>query len=126
MTAVLRELIRNGLLSTAHDVFEGGLATALAECCMQAEVGLLAVLPGAGDLAGRLFGEDHGRVVIAWSPEHTERVLRACAGVSLHQIGQTGGVVLHISDAIALDVSRMAGEYLSALTRFAEGTHAIS
>ncbi len=37
--AAVREAVRAGLLSSAHDIAEGGLAVALAECCLAGGVG---------------------------------------------------------------------------------------
>jgi phosphoribosylformylglycinamidine synthase len=37
--AAIREAVRHGALSSAHDIAEGGLAVALAECCLGGELG---------------------------------------------------------------------------------------
>src|SRR5262245_7011495 len=64
----VRELIRGGLVKSAHDCSEGGLAVALAECCFNPErlFGAEIVL-NAGDMpaATVLFNESQSRIVIS-------------------------------------------------------------
>lgn len=72
---VTRHGIRQGWLRSAHDCAEGGLAVALAECCIAnqfgAKVGL--GLP-QGDSGQRwdeiLFGESGMRILVSVAPEH--------------------------------------------------------
>jgi phosphoribosylformylglycinamidine synthase II len=77
-TAVL-EAIRAGLVRSAHDTAEGGLAIAIAESAIAdpdrpfgVDVRLNDDLP----VAALLFGEAQGRVVVSTRPENAERVLR--------------------------------------------------
>jgi len=107
----LRRLVADELVETAHDLSDGGLGLALAECCFSEPdtegVGVSAALPGEGRADGRLFGEDAGRVIIAYAPEQEAAVRAACDGVAFTPLGQTGGDRLVISDAgeAAVDVS---------------------
>ena len=92
---LLAETVAAGAVPCAHDVGEGGLAVALAECCIAgpggagpgAEIGLPAALPP--DVL--LFAESTGRVLVA-SPR-PEAVLAAAARwqVAARWVGQTGG-----------------------------------
>ena len=94
------ELARAHVLTTAHDVADGGLAVTLAECCSTSPSGLLVgaqvTLPSApvtGDtpIARALFGESPSRVVVATKKEHAEGVLERAraAGVPARQLGHT-------------------------------------
>lgn len=56
--------IRAGVVASAHDVAEGGLAVALAECLMGA-LGLGAKVTVGGDLVSELFGETQSRFVVS-------------------------------------------------------------
>ncbi|MBI5610141.1 MAG: phosphoribosylformylglycinamidine synthase [Deltaproteobacteria bacterium] len=60
-----------GLLQSSHDLSDGGLAVALAECCIGAGLGAQVLLPGDGpsDLAW-LFSESHSRLLVSVRPEH--------------------------------------------------------
>src|SRR5690242_19180285 len=60
----VRELIRDGLITAAHDVADGGLLVALAEMAMASGIGAVLEAP-AGTLAHAFwFGEDQARYVI--------------------------------------------------------------
>ncbi len=58
----VRDGVRAGAIVSAHDIAEGGLAVALAECC--ALSGLGARLEGAGEGDEALFGEAPGRAFV--------------------------------------------------------------
>jgi phosphoribosylformylglycinamidine synthase len=87
------------LARSAHDVTEGGLAVALAECCAaeavtERSVGADVVLPPSTEsLEAQLFGEAPTRVVLGVSPEHVVEVLGRAAGAGLEviRLGTTGG-----------------------------------
>ena len=87
----VRDLIRAGLVRSAHDCSEGGLAVALAESCFNptglcgADVdlgGVEAAVPAASSeyLAGdtpatTLFNESQSRIVISVTPENLEKTM---------------------------------------------------
>ena len=104
LLALLRA--RPRLLEAAHDVSDGGLAIALAECCVAhddaaAMIGARIALPDGEAPAAALFGEAPSRVVVAVSPEHVAEVRSAAerAGISASILGETGGDRLEIHRA---------------------------
>ena len=93
----LVELAEARLLHSAHDCAEGGLAVAIAECCISdeeqwfgADIQLHEELP----TASLLFGESQGRVVISCAPENLNRVcdLAGSRNLPCQQIGMVGPV----------------------------------
>ena len=71
--------VQEGLILSAHDVSEGGLATTLAEAAFSGKAGLeidLSSLPMDSDAskAAMLFGESPSRLVIEVAPENLEKV----------------------------------------------------
>jgi phosphoribosylformylglycinamidine synthase II len=56
---------RDGMVSAAHDLSEGGLAQAVVEMCLVGETGARVVLPADADPFVWLFGESAGRVLVA-------------------------------------------------------------
>jgi phosphoribosylformylglycinamidine synthase len=90
-------LIREGLVQSAHDCSDGGLAVALAECCVSGPDGRLgAVVQLALDSLRRdalLFGESQSRIVLSVKQEQAAKVLNAArsAGVHASRIGTVGG-----------------------------------
>jgi phosphoribosylformylglycinamidine synthase subunit PurL len=95
-TCVLK-LIGEGIVESAHDCSDGGLAVALAECCVShptKPVG--AVLKLTLDRLRRdavLFGESQSRVVISVRPAHVDQVLHMAQTfrVPAMAIGTVGG-----------------------------------
>ncbi len=102
LQACVLALIRNGLVRSAHDCSDGGLAVALAECCVSAPgVRLGAVVQCAHSGIRRdavLFGESQSRVILSVTPEHRDAVLAAAVshGVPAAVIGKVGGERLTI------------------------------
>jgi phosphoribosylformylglycinamidine synthase II len=56
---------RDGMLSAAHDLSDGGLAQALTEACLRHDVGARIVLPEGADPFVWLFSESAGRVLVS-------------------------------------------------------------
>ena len=98
-----RILIKDGLVKSAHDCSEGGLAVALAESCLSqlvardtprligAVVDLSAV--GHSRLDALLFGETQGRILISTAPSNVPKILMQAkvARVSAMRLGTVGG-----------------------------------
>ena len=82
-------LIRLGLVRSAHDCSDGGLAVALAESCISAPSGRLGAVVQLP--LGRLrrdalfFGESQSRVILSVKPDEAERVLQTA-----REIGRGG------------------------------------
>jgi phosphoribosylformylglycinamidine synthase subunit PurL len=104
--AALREAVRGGGLPTVHDVSEGGLACALAECCIEGGLGARIAL-GGDEVA--LFGEGPGGAVIAGPREAVEAVPGA------RVIGSVGGDSLEIDDTLSLPLGALRDAYQSAI-----------
>ena len=71
--ALLRQAIAEGLLASSHDSSDGGLAVALAECCITSGLGAeLSVQDQPSRLDRALFGEGGARVVVSVKSEQME------------------------------------------------------
>ncbi|HEX6951011.1 MAG TPA: phosphoribosylformylglycinamidine synthase subunit PurL [Nitrospira sp.] len=91
------KVIHEGLVQSAHDCSDGGLAVALAECCVSgphAAHGAVVKL-GLGSLRrdALLFGESQSRIILSTRPDAVESLLTraAAAGVPAASIGKVGG-----------------------------------
>ncbi|HVM62725.1 MAG TPA: phosphoribosylformylglycinamidine synthase subunit PurL [Verrucomicrobiae bacterium] len=91
------EIIRKGLVKSAHDCSEGGLAVALAECCMTNGDAMVGAMIDLGKVGGRLdaalFGETQSRVIVSCAQEDVEQIAR---GIPVTVLGETGGGELAI------------------------------
>jgi phosphoribosylformylglycinamidine synthase len=107
--------IREGLIESAHDCAEGGLAVTLAECCFDTPCGVVADVAAVMDIPQRfrvnatLFGESASRVVVSVQPEQLERLLAKAreADVTAVAIGRTGGnrITLKVDGVTHVDVA---------------------
>ena len=80
-----------GLLLSAHDCSDGGLAIALAECCLLGGHGFAGEVAVEGRIDAALFGEGQGRILVSTRPEAGERLTALAAehGVPLTRLGVT-------------------------------------
>jgi phosphoribosylformylglycinamidine synthase subunit PurL len=93
----VRNGVRSGALRSAHDIAEGGIAVALAECCIAGSIGATVTLPDGLDP----FAEALGQGFIVSGP--------AEALAEMTVIGRVGGSALTIEDQLALAVSELHG-----------------
>ena len=96
-------LIRDGLLQSAHDCSDGGVAVALAESCVSGSEGtrgaVVTLTKGRIRTDAVLFGESQSRVVISVKASHRQTVLDHARsfGVPADVIGTVSGDRLVIS-----------------------------
>jgi phosphoribosylformylglycinamidine synthase len=92
--------IEAGLVLSAHDCAEGGVAVALAECCITGpeSVGATVSLPAGGRIDLVLFGEGPSRVLVSVAPARVREfeALMAESAIPWRWIGTTGGERLRL------------------------------
>ena len=138
------EMIAAGLLDSAHDCSDGGLAVALARCSFANGVGCSAELRSArtgegtrphtagADSSGLapefvLFGEDASRILISCDPGNVARIKEVAAkhAISAEHLGKTGSGNLEIRIAgqavISASIAELRDVYENALERALKG-----
>jgi phosphoribosylformylglycinamidine synthase len=117
---VLVEGAADGIIRSAHDCSEGGLAITIAECCFDSSLGVAVDLKSVGATetwrhVATLFGESASRAVVSVSPEHVDRLLAMAAAVNLPagRIGIVGGDRIRVS----IDGARILDESLAVAER---------
>ena len=123
-TACLRAA-EAGLLRSAHDCSDGGLAVALAECCFSSlngvAMGADIDVTGENDLAARLFGETPSRIIVSFDESALGDIeeIVAAAGCPMTLLGNVGSDRLRIEsdgeEVIHLDVAEMETAWRSSL-----------
>ena len=86
----VRDAVRADVLSSAHDVAEGGVAVALAECALAGAVGARVTVAPGDDAWARLFGEAPGRGFVVSGPRE------ALESLGAEVIGEVGGDALEV------------------------------
>jgi phosphoribosylformylglycinamidine synthase II len=102
----VRARVRAGAFHSAHDVAEGGVAAALAECCIAGDLGASVRLPAGLDP----FGEAPGRGFIVSGTRE------ALAGFVV--IGEVGGDALRIEGLLEVAVSELRSARDSGLSEW--------
>jgi phosphoribosylformylglycinamidine synthase len=116
------EMIQDGLLDSAHDCADGGMAVTLAEKAFAKEVGAKVNLTSGGLPAEfALFGEDASRIVISCDPASLARIQQVAqkCGIAADVIGETIPgrleILLDGKSAISAAVSDLSSSYETAL-----------
>ncbi len=129
--AACREGIHRGLVRSAHDCAEGGLAVALSEACISGKLGADIYLELSSQAALRwdnlLFGEGGSRILVSVAQERTEiweSYLKEQLGEFWQKIGQVGNAddplrVITADNQSSIDVSMtdVSDRYLNAIER---------
>ncbi len=117
------EGIRRGIILSAHDCSEGGVAVALMECCCAGGVGARLEVDTELKPVSWLFSESQSRFVVTLREEGlpTLRELAKARNVQLEVLGRTGGDRLVINDWIDLEVAEMDRVREEALERIMRG-----
>jgi len=100
----VRAMIRQGLVTAAHDVSDGGLLVALAEMAMAAGFGAVLEIPPGIAPHAFWFGEDQARYVI--TTKNAEPIVERAkaASIPLARLGATGGNTFSLAGERALRV----------------------
>jgi phosphoribosylformylglycinamidine synthase len=106
----VRQAMRAGALSSAHDVAEGGLAVALAECAVAGGVGASITLPEGLEP----FAEAPGRAFVVSGPSEA----LAQPGAPVAVVGVVGGSKLRIEGHLEIAVSELTAVWEHGLRRF--------
>ena len=115
--------IRTGIIKSAHDCSEGGLAVAITESCIaggQRMRGARITLP-ASDMRTDfvLFGEDQSRIVVSTSESDVGRLMDICfeAGADASRIGHVGGSKLEIGGLMSIECLSLARQHMDLISR---------
>jgi len=118
------EAIRSGWIRSAHDIADGGLAIALAECCVIGKVAIgITVQVDSGlrpDLL--LFSESQSRFILSLREEARDEfeALFKIRQIPFRRIGKTGGHVLQINNLLKIPINELYDIYYHTLNRIME------
>jgi len=100
------------LVAGIHDVSDGGLGLALAECAVRSGIGC--VVGGVDGHAG-LFAESPGRVIVGSADPHEVMTRAAAAGIPVRILGHSGGERIVVKGLVDLAVADAAAAWRDAL-----------
>ena len=121
------ESIKEELVNSAHDCSEGGLAVALAECCLSNKDKMTGAIIDnlAFDLTtdAVLFGESQSRIIVSCGEESVDkiRIIAEKYKAPFRVIGKTGGKELKVlngeNELINLSLKKLHKEWTQSLRR---------
>jgi phosphoribosylformylglycinamidine synthase len=115
LIALLTRAAAAGMLQSAHDCSDGGVAVTLAECAFDTDgIGFKVDLPTSKNVVSTLFGESASRAVVSVTAANLQPLLQLAAelGVPARSIGRTGGetMVIAIAGSPAVDCAVVEAE----------------
>jgi len=115
LAGILITAAARGLLDSAHDLSDGGLAIALAESCLAGSTGCAVTMPG--DPFTLLFSESAARAVVAVRSGAEQAFAKLCADddYPAFVIGVTGGDSLRVAGAFEIPLRELAEAHRAAL-----------
>src|SRR6266536_1484680 len=124
----VRALIREGVVKSAHDCSEGGLAVSLAECCFDPEKlfgGEIDFKAGDTPATTVLFNESQSRIVLSVGPENLQKTISMLQDrqIPFQQLGTVGGDQLRIrvgNEEFFWPVSDLYDDWWNAIRRAVE------
>lgn len=126
------QAIRQGVVRSAHDCAEGGLAIALAECAVNSagrKLGATVDLntgesaSGDADPIPALFGESQSRIVVSYAPQNEAAIKEIAdrAGVPFRVLGEVTEGTFSIGQVIRADVADLVEQYDTAIENIMAG-----
>ena len=109
-----RDLIKHGLVKSAHDCSEGGLAVAIAESCIKGEIGFKGEFEIRGRWDVQLFGEQQSRIVISVKEDDVAEVMRLGIDyqVEVLNLGKVGGERLFVPGLLDVSVADISDAWM--------------
>jgi len=117
------EAIENGILRSAHDISDGGLGVALAECCVGGPDKPLGARIDTHEMIrgdALLFSESQSRIVVSLEEKHLNELQEIAAKqhVPARVIGAVGGTRLTIQPLLQLPVEELRSVWATGLGRW--------
>ncbi len=116
-------VITSGLVKSCHDVSEGGIAVALAECCItdrENQIGCEVSIETELRPDVMLFSESQSRFVLSVSDDDVQEVISELGRneIPVRKIGQVGGNRLVIDSFIDCTLTQLGEAYFNTLYRY--------
>jgi phosphoribosylformylglycinamidine synthase II len=116
----LLSLIRKGLIKSAHDISEGGIVSALAECCImnqEKQIGCEVEIPIKSRKDFSLFSESQSRVIISVSKEKILKNELELSGIKFTKLGVVGDSKLKLKNLFEVTIKEISEIYYNTIPK---------
>jgi len=126
---ILLKLIKKGLIKSAHDISEGGIITAIAECCIinqENQIGCEVEIPIKSRKDFSLFSESQSRIIITTSASNSPKLEHELklelkpeysSSIKLTRLGTVGGLSLKVKNLFEITVAELSDIYYNTIPR---------
>lgn len=121
--AVILKSNSYGLIRSAHDVSDGGISIALAECCISSGLGAIVKLKVDQRLDFTLFGEEQSRIIVTIKEAHLNQLIHVIKEnkIDFEIIGRVQNDFLIINANLKISITELRDIYTNELGRIIEG-----
>ncbi len=124
---MVRSAVSSGVLKSAHDLSEGGLAIAVAESCVNGAIGAKIDLSSSGQelsIVESLFSETQSRFLVSTSQSDGDGFLKLAEefGIRVAEIGEVGGDAMQIGSAVELPLDVVCNTYQQGIQKWIQKT----
>jgi phosphoribosylformylglycinamidine synthase II len=120
----LLNLIRKGLIKSAHDISEGGIVAVLAECCIinqEKQIGCEVEIPIKSRKDFSLFSESQSRIIISISKDKILELESELSGVKFTKLGVVTGSSMKLKNLFDVSVSELSDIYYNTIPGIMSG-----
>ncbi len=122
----LLNLIRKGWIKSAHDITEGGIAAALAECCIinkEKQLGCEIEMPIKSRKDFSLFSESQSRIIISVSKENSSEIESDLKknNINFFKLGKAGGAMMSLKNLFDIDLTDLSHIYYNTIPGIMSG-----
>lgn len=122
LQTLILHLIESNIIKSAHDISEGGILAALAECCIiddENPIGAKVHVPIKTREDFSFFSESQSRVIVSVHPDNQEKFeeIASKSFTPYYFLGTTGGNSLNINDQYQFSLSHLIDLYYNSIPK---------
>lgn len=122
LQTLILHLIESNIIESAHDISEGGILAALAECCIiddENPIGAKVHVPIKTREDFSFFSESQSRVIVSVHPDNQEKFeeIASKSFTPYYFLGTTGGNSLNINDQYQFSLSHLIDLYYNSIPK---------
>ena len=106
---IVKKLINDQLLSSCHDISDGGLIISICELLIKSNIGADINIANNGDILEELFAENQSRYIISVSSSNQDKMFEILnnASIEYYRLGNITGNELKVDDKIVISLKEL-------------------
>ncbi len=106
---IVKKLINDQILSSCHDISDGGLIISICELLIKSNIGADIKIVHNGNILEELFAEDQSRYIISVSSGNQSQMCEILnnASIQYHHLGNITGSQLKVNDKIVISLNEL-------------------